>query len=314
MIISYIIKDTVLNTVLNDNRCLIIVNNYQKKTQICQLDSLSNDFMNEWLYDFNLFKNQCFAEIPRSLNPIPDTEEKKLEDQFKERINSVKLDIVMEKLKQVQNAQTDEDSNIVTHKIQSAEEISMNAIQKEDQLEKLLEKEEVQKQNEQTEELKLQLKQEKKKNDCLLTALKEKEIEDQKNLGQIHDEEEVSRIQQDTKRKIALKRLLIKRRLEQIRLKNERERKNIKNEIMTIRFKAAEKLKQSIKAGSITPCIDNDNSKVLSYCQNNFNDNPVKLLDCKEEDKFCYMCCENEFGELHVVERDKCYSACEKKN
>ena len=83
---------------------------------------------------------------------------------------------------------------------------------------------------------------------------------------------------------------------------------------MTIRFKAAERIKQSLKAGSIALCIDNDNSKMLDYCQNNFNDNPLKLLDCKEEDKYCYMCCENEFGEYHVVDRDKCYSACEKKN
>jgi len=53
--------------------------------------------------------------------------------------------------------------------------------------------------------------------------------------------------------------------------------------------------------------------KINAYCENNFFDNYYKLLDCKDKDGFCYSCCENEFGDIHVAERDDCYNMCDGK-
>jgi len=34
-------------------------------------------------------------------------------------------------------------------------------------------------------------------------------------------------------------------------------------------------------------------------------------LACKEFDAFCYMCCDNEFGEFHTDKRTECFNMCE---
>jgi len=30
------------------------------------------------------------------------------------------------------------------------------------------------------------------------------------------------------------------------------------------------------------------------------------MLDCKEEESFCWVCCENEFGSIFLKDRKKC--------
>jgi len=34
------------------------------------------------------------------------------------------------------------------------------------------------------------------------------------------------------------------------------------------------------------------------------------LNDCKNPNQYCYICCENEFGETHADEREKCFEKC----
>ena len=47
------------------------------------------------------------------------------------------------------------------------------------------------------------------------------------------------------------------------------------------------------------------------YCDNNFMDNYAKNQDCKNPDDFCYVCCENEYGNMFINQRDKCYDMCD---
>ncbi len=47
--------------------------------------------------------------------------------------------------------------------------------------------------------------------------------------------------------------------------------------------------------------------KIEEYCQVNFPDNNGKFMDCKNPDSFCFVCCEAEFGEMHIPDREKCY-------
>ena len=79
----------------------------------------------------------------------------------------------------------------------------------------------------------------------------------------------------------------------------------------------AEKLGKAAKLGQIEKCfIPSSETQVLAikYCELNFSTDYEKFKDCKIDENFCYVCCENEFGDLHVVERDKCYNKCDKKS
>ena len=82
---------------------------------------------------------------------------------------------------------------------------------------------------------------------------------------------------------------------------------------MTIRTQIASRLQTINKAGDSKKCTAsfkdaNDREK---YCSVNFADNYIKFSDCINQDSFCYVCCENEFGDLHVVQRDSCYTSCD---
>lgn len=77
----------------------------------------------------------------------------------------------------------------------------------------------------------------------------------------------------------------------------------------------AERLGKAAKVGNIDNCfVPNDENKnlILLYCENNFVSDYNRFKDCKSLEDFCYICCENEFGDLHIQERDKCYNKCDK--
>jgi len=55
----------------------------------------------------------------------------------------------------------------------------------------------------------------------------------------------------------------------------------------------------------------NDKDQVNEYCNSNFVDNFIKNKECKEPENFCYVCCENEFGNMFLKKRDLCYAMCD---
>ncbi len=142
--------------------------------------------------------------------------------------------------------------------------------------------------------------------------MKEKEIENQMNLAKSHAEEAIRNIQEQTKRDIAKKRLEIKKRIAEMRKKQDRKKAVLKNQIMSIRTTIAQKLNKFNKNGNPDNCVSAPTDvQKENYCNTNFPDNYVKHQDCMSKDSFCYVCCENEFGDYHVVERDKCYAKCD---
>lgn len=77
----------------------------------------------------------------------------------------------------------------------------------------------------------------------------------------------------------------------------------------------AERLGKASKLGKIEKCFKpNMENEVLAekYCDESFSDDHIKYEECKDFENFCYICCENEFGDLHIIERDKCYDKCDK--
>jgi len=307
---SFILKDTTFIRLSNEKRCFKLRNNV-KEMMICQLDTgNAGDFVEEWDYDFNLFKNQCSKKREKSDNFLP--EEEKLEKEFNKKVSALKVEMVAEKVDDLKHKTEENEEIQLGKKVDDAQTTSLMAIQKESKLEDLLEKEEAAKEEEEDMLMDAQVAEEKKKEECLLKSLKEKEIEDQMNLAKAKAEENMSKIKEDTQKQITLKRLGIKKKILEMKKIQERKRLAKRSQIQAIRTSIAEKINTVSRVGDDTLCVGQINETDReSYCTKNFLTDFTKFADCKEEDQFCYVCCENEFGDLHVMERDKCYGKCD---
>jgi hypothetical protein len=162
----------------------------------------------------------------------------------------------------------------------------------------------------------LQLETEKKKDECLIKSIKEKEIEDQYNLSKIQQDKEVNELKEQAKQQILQKRKQVKMKILQMRKRASRKKKIYQDEIQTLRTQVAGQLNKHSKDGNAGLCFkptnsDEDKKKVVQYCNSNFSDaSPNKFKECLGED-YCFVCCENEFGEMHIKDREKCYDKCD---
>ena len=165
--------------------------------------------------------------------------------------------------------------------------------------------------------MKQQLESEKKKDECLIKSIKEKEIEDQYNLSKIQQDKELNELKEQVKQQILQKRKQIKMKILQMRKRASRKKKIYQDEIQTLRMQVAGQLNKHNKEGNLGLCFkpnnsDEDKKKVVQYCNSNFSDaSPNKFKECLTEEDFCYVCCENEFGEMHVKDREQCYDKCD---
>lgn len=302
---TFVLKETEFVRIIGEKRCFKLSTNTKSST-FCQLESSSGDFLEEWDYDFNLFKHQCKKKRAKSDVPMP--EEEKLEKEFASRVDDIKSQMVLEIAEQNKmNVEQNEEAQI-TKKVQDVQGTSMMALQKETKLEDIIEQEEEAKEENETRVLEAEIAEEKKKEECLNKSIEEKKLENQMNLAKSHAEESIKNIQQSTNRSIAIKRQGIKKIIAQMKKKQDRKRSQLRAEIMTIRTKIADKLKVLNKNGNADLCKATDRKE--EYCDRNFADNYVKHQDCMS-DSFCYVCCETEFGDFHVLERDRCYASCD---
>ena len=73
--------------------------------------------------------------------------------------------------------------------------------------------------------------------------------------------------------------------------------------------------RKSAKLGDINYCKKGkfDRTYREEYCDKNYFEDYISNSDCKSDSDFCYMCCENEFGNMHIDRRDICYNMCDEK-
>jgi hypothetical protein len=79
-----------------------------------------------------------------------------------------------------------------------------------------------------------------------------------------------------------------------------------------LRNQITKKLINASKKGNLQLCDpERPSNDIVQYCQNNYKDSYVKMNECVKNDNFCYMCCETEYGELHLEDRSVCYMKCD---
>jgi hypothetical protein len=304
---TYLLDESTFTKTDDIRRCFIVKNNVSS-AKFCMIDASKGDFLEEWFYDFNLFKHQCRKERVKSDKYLID--EKKLQKEYKEKVDKLKMEIVQNKADAVKKNFEEEEKKKLEKKINQFRKMSFSAMEKELRLEDLLEKEEESREQSESETLEQQITQEKKKEQTLIKAIREKELESQLNVAKSQAEKAILEIRKNTQAQILKQRQLVAKKIIEMRQKRKRKNADLKNQILTIRSNIADRLKNINRKGDQALCLDAKNME--SYCNKYFADSFVKMGDCKTKESFCYVCCENEFGELHVLERDQCYSSCDK--
>ena len=83
---------------------------------------------------------------------------------------------------------------------------------------------------------------------------------------------------------------------------------------MDIKRTLTQNMLKADKLGDEKKCINALETKGIDvYCKSSFVTDPLSLTDCLKQENFCYICCENEFGDMHQIERESCVLSCEKK-
>jgi hypothetical protein len=91
-----------------------------------------------------------------------------------------------------------------------------------------------------------------------------------------------------------------------------RKRQLVMNKITSLKKDISKDLLKASKNGNAEECNpDRPTNQILEYCKVNFEYDYSKMNECVENDNFCYMCCESEFGDLHLEARSNCHTKCD---
>ena len=302
MLVTFLLNDSVFIRSQTYDGCFEIRSPVKSST-FCELEQ-KKGWIEEWDYDFNLFKNQC-KEV-RVAVPLKETSA--LEKEFKSRLKTLKEEFLREISERSQISTHQNYVSSMSKKVETTHNYYLIALKKEVELDNLLKKEEIEREIKENSELEKEIELEKKKEDCLGKAIKEKEIESQYNLAKNMAEGEIKELEERTKREIIEKRWSLKKDLEELRKRQYRNKIDKKMEISHIRYAWAEKMSKLSKKGDALICQDKSN--ISTYCKGKFGNNFTRAAECIKEDSFCEICCENEFGGWWLTEREKCFQLC----
>ncbi len=108
-----------------------------------------------------------------------------------------------------------------------------------------------------------------------------------------------------------------------MRLKQKRKTNNLVQKLQEVKYEIAKDIGEAYKKGNELICQkigkgNENNEKIImrqNYCEANFLENVFGYQNCMENDEFCHLCCDNEFGEFYIDERENCYlKSCKKLN
>lgn len=282
-----------------DEKCFILKESYHKALELCPFKQ--ENIIDEWNYDFNLFKNQCSEN--RDLKDLDDHLKKDLENKienakmnaFKEEEDKLKQKIKKEEIEQLY---TNGQKMKLQSKIALAREIN---------LEERIKLEEEEKVNREKEELQKQIEKEEQKGKALLEAITRKQIENQMNIQVQNEVDEMSKVKETTNEEIMNQRLKLKMSIKQIHERGNLEKEMLKNQLVIVKNQYQSSLADSNKRGSANTCAEGKKSKEQQeiYCLAKHSNNSDLLIQCKSD--FCNVCCETEFGINYLDEREICY-------
>ncbi len=102
------------------------------------------------------------------------------------------------------------------------------------------------------------------------------------------------------------------KRIKKMQRKNQRKLRGKKQKIEDVRMVMAAQVEKAERIGDAEVCKPTVEAEAKEdYCNKFYIDDMEENLACKAADSFCYMCCDNEFGEFHTDKRTECFNMCE---
>ncbi len=154
-----------------------------------------------------------------------------------------------------------------------------------------------------------------------MKAIREKQLENQYNMRQRETIEAISNIRKAAVKEVQVRRNNLKKIIEDMRKKQKRKTNGLSQKLQALRYNMAQEMGKAYKKGNNGNCdkigFGNESKEKIqlrkNYCVANYSEDYVRYQDCLEGDDFCHMCCDNEFGEFYVGDRQNCYNiACKR--
>ena len=326
-LVVFNLADTALSLSQNDHCCMYLTNE-NRETQVCAFGSNCGTrsdpkWVNQWLYDSAFFLSKCRKELestdiknigknPKTGKPVaPNSGQGNagsidMFDETQQQIIQGKRQIIKKQVSSKMELEMDK-------RVGKTEKIAMTALRREINLEDLITKEEIEKGKEKEEELSVQVKQEQKKKDVLKQALHTRAESFKEVRLAKKTQVKMDGIKNETKMDIKFKRSVLKKKIDTIRTKFKRKHRLLQQKITKIRSEMAGDIMKANKNGDQKLCKNGrkDPKLMNDYCDANEPTDYVKNQGCKESDSFCYKCCEIEFGDLFINNRDACITMCD---
>ena len=316
-IISYFLSELIeikkLNKqTLSDDYCLFLNDGHQKII-LCALYPSYNSSENEyslrvnrdsWLNDILFFTKSCGEFYSKELNA---------KGAIKEDINFHQIQTELDTLSLNEKAR-EEMRKILTQ----TQELAMKALEKEIIKEELIEKEEEEREKRIEEEYNRKIDELNKQAEIIENKLSEKKKEAKYYETKSILNQKIKKITQQVKEQIEKNRIELKERIKNKKKEIDEKTNLYHKKIDELKHKISYKLYQANKRGDSEKCNPNKSIiEIEAYCNDNIyinntiiEENSIKK-NCVQKEKYCYVCCENEFGEFHLDERANCYSTCD---
>jgi hypothetical protein len=193
----------------------------------------------------------------------------------------------------------------------NTQRLAIQAIEKELRQENMFEAEVEQKDREKRDSIRQQYEKIKKQQECIDKALEEKKKEAGLYTNKHALRSKIKQLSENLKKQIQMIREDLKLRIqskEQIQSRND---ELMESKITELKNTISQSLFKADKKGNYEECDpDRPDIKITEYCKTNYQDTK-RQEQCMNKQTFCPLCCEAEFGDLHLDDRNDCYSKCD---
>jgi hypothetical protein len=298
---TFVLEKTTFNRLKNKKNCFRLQETPTKYASICPFSCESSPKeTEEWENDFFTFKNKCKRVNPFAL----DLELQKKIDKKMEEAKKLAIDEANEEKKK-KRLESANDTGAIVKETQG---VALKAIQKEANIEEMIKQEADERNKNEEMKLKLMIESEKKKQNCVAKAIKEKELENQLQEKAKEINDTVAAIKSEAAAQVLIKRRNLKKMIDQLNKKAELRRNKLKQELMSVRMSIASQLGNAYRKGDVSRCMRgvSDPKAKRDYCIADFKDDYAQFNYCNDSEDFCETCCQHEFGDMLNQEKENC--------
>jgi len=295
--------------ILKDNNMMMRIRGFDASCGNPPVDQ----FVEGWKKSFNTFKNECYQGRQEVL--LDKDLQDKIDAMAKKKTELASMAAAAEKADEAKENFSSGESNIISGNIKNTEKLGLTAVNKEQQIENMIIAEEKEKQDLDLKKIQDQIGQENKRAESINVSIKEKELDDFVAMSTRQSESDLEEAKEEAKEKVAGQRYDMKEKILKMRKMAEAKKNQLLNKLKAAKTKLAKQVTNTMKAGSWETCVKGNipaqKDTREAFCNKNFPDDYFLNLDCQDVENFCYSCCEKEFGQVHLDDRNDCYDKCD---